>query len=439
MPAPRTPTSRGHQPQRDACSYGTWASETWLERPTSTMAAVHYQALTLSPGVRRASNGDATRGGYAVGVAGFLPIVVPVNHSWPATWPMIWPPRLRALRLDGAAMSQPPGAFWFAYPRALVDVSGALHVVWAEPDAALPEDPRTLRGELPTLRSVWYATLQSGRWDHPQRIYHPGMDLGWSQTEASRLVLDERHGLHVVFVARDSRGEALVHLSAPSASPRHWGSVELRHPGPIVYVDLAAGSDHRLAIAFVSAIALPEPRLNVLFVRQSTDDGATWWPEAVFTAPAEEPAIEPHVFFDRVSALRLQWIRQPLGTFVGGTVWHATVTSPGHRVINALALPDDVVTSGSEAALDSCGTVHLFTKAYMVGGPELRYARATTEGWSTWMRPFAGPGGRVSIVATDSTVHLIWNVHPKMADENSIELSGLAYSTLPVHRARPGP
>jgi hypothetical protein len=348
---------------------------------------------------------------------------------------MTWPPQLRVIRADGAKVGGPSGAFWFAYPRAVTDGAGTLHVMWAEPDTPLPADPRTLRGELPTLRSVWYASLQSGRWSRPQRI-HQGRSLQWGEVGTSRIVVDGDDALHVAFASSDSMGEQVVYLGAPSAPVRRWHSVRLPQIGGVTYVDLAAGSRRRLAIAVVSAVALPEPRVNVLFVRQSTDGGDSWSPEAAFSGPAEEPAIEPHVFFDDVSALRLEWISQPLGSFVGGTVWHATVTSPGHRVINSLRLPSDVMTSGSEAAMDSCGTIHLFTKAYVEGGPELRYARATTDAWSGWMRPFDGAAGRPSIVVADDTVHLVWNVYPTPADATSAELSGLAYSALPVRGAR---
>ena len=86
--------------------------------------------------------------------------------------------------------------------------------------------------------------------------------------------------------------------------------------------------------------------------------------------------------------------------------------------------------------MDACGTVHLFTIAYRQDGNELRYARATSDGWTAWMRPFAQPGGRVSIAANENMVHLIWASHPAASARQDVDLSGVAYSTLPVSRKK---
>lgn len=415
----------------ESCTYGTWTAPTSLDSLRPTMTALHFRTLALSPqpiGNEQSRSGQVA---YVVGVAGFLPLTLSRNILLPATQPITWPPQMRVVRSDGATLERPRGDFWFAYPRAVVDDAGTLHVVWAEPDIPLPSDPRSVNGQVPTLHSVWYAALQSGRWSQPVRIYR-GESLEWDDTRTSQLVRDPENGLGVAFSVADSL-PGIVYLTAPSTPERRWRSTRIRQQTSAGYLDLAAGSDRRLAIVFTAGVAVPEERVDVVFLTRSRDGGRTWSEAAQVSGPTEEPAIEPHVFIDRTAAARLVWVQQPQGSFVGGKLWYVALSDSGRQSTHTLALPVDMMTSHSEAAMDACGTVHLFTIAYRQDGNELRYARATSDGWTAWMRPFALPGGRVSIAASDDTVHLIWSSASVQQDGY---LSGIAYSTLPVSRRR---
>ncbi|HET7188537.1 MAG TPA: hypothetical protein VFI52_10295 [Gemmatimonadaceae bacterium] len=393
------------------------------------MTALQFRTLALS--AMKTAN-QSRQDAYVVGVAGFLPLTLS-RKDLPTTEPITWPPRLRVVRSDGAPIEGPRGDFWFAYPRAVVDASGTLHVLWAEPDLPLPTDPRRLDGQVPTLHSVWYATLRSGSWSRPARVYR-NPSLGWDEISTSRLVRDSENGLHLAFSVSDTT--SVIYLSAPSAPERRWRSIRIRQQSSAGYLDLATGSGQQVAIVFTAGVALPEQRVNVAFLTRSHDGGRTWSEATQVSGPAEEPAIEPHVFIDRLSAVRLVWVQQATSTFVGGKLWHVTLADSGRRSARALALPLNMMTSHSEAILDGCDTVHLFTVAYPEGGAELRYTRTTSNGWTPWMRPFEQPGGRVSIEASEDMVHLVWSSHPRASGPQNPDLSGLAYSTLPVSRKR---
>ena len=418
----------------ESCAYGSWSPPTWLESPRPLMTALHFRSLALSP---QPNSNERSRSGqvpYVVGVAGFLPLTLSRDELLPKSQPITWPPQMRVVRSDGATLERPRGDFWFAYPRAAVDEAGTLHVVWAEPDIPLPSDPRSVNGQVPALHSVWYATLESGQWSQPARIYR-GESLEWDDTRTSQLVRDSENGLGVAFSVADSV-PGIVYLTAPSAPERRWRSTRIRQQTSTGYLDLAAGPGRQLAIVTIAGAAVAEQRVNVVLVTRSRDGGRTWSEAVEVSGPAEEPAIEPHVFFDQTAAARLVWVQQPLTSFVGGKLWHVTLSDSGRQSAHTLALPVDVMTSHSEAAMDACGTVHLFTIAYRQDGNELRYARATSDGWTAWMRPFAQPGGRVSIAANENMVHLIWASHPAASARQDGDLSGVAYSTLPVSRKK---
>ena len=412
--------------RRDTCRYGSWSKPRWLERPTSFLAATRLAAAAVS-GAAPAQGGRASVRApvrYAAGVAGFLAIKFAGSAS-----PTQWPPQLRAIRLDGPSAGGPAGAFWFAYPRAAIDNDGTLHVVWAEPDDKLPTDPALLHGTVPELRSLWHATLHSGTWSPAKRIYR-GERLQWDEVNASRLVVDGRNGLHIAFVGDDSAGPAVVYLRSEGAFWGRWRFATSIRAGPI-YLDLAIDGERRAAIAFVEPALFTLPRPNVLFLTQSFDAGRTWTRPLAVSAPDEDPAIEPHVFLDRDSAVQLEWVQQSLGGFTGGNLWHTVLAETGRRSTSALPLPSNVITSHSQAAIDACGTIHVMTQAYPNGRSELQYARVTSGGWSTWSRPFDGTGAHASLAADGAMVHVVWDLDSRSPVDGAAR-SGLAHATLPV-------
>jgi hypothetical protein len=258
------------------------------------------------------------------------------------------------------------------------------------------------------------------------------MRLEWDDENASRLLVDDRGGLHIAFVADDASGPGVLYLRSDGASSGSWRATKAVHPAGI-YFDLALDPDRRVAIAFVQAGGVSQPRANVLFLTQSSDSGTSWSRPEEISTPDEDPAIEPHVFFDRDQALRVVWVQQSLGAFTGGRVWQATLGDTGRRAATALALPSDVMTSHSQAAIDGCGTIHFMTQWYPHGDSELRYARLTSGSWSGWSRPFDTHGGHASLIADRAAVHVVWNSSSRSPVDGTYR-SGLVHGTLPVSR-----
>lgn len=420
-------TAQPNALRHQVCRYGKWSRPHWLEAPTPLLKAIRFPTAALS----RASSSPViassthSASGYTVGVSGFLA----TQFARPG-WPAQWPPRLRAVRLDGARSQAPSSGFWYAYPRAVVDGAGILHVIWAEPDDKLPTDPRMLNEKLPVLRSLWYVTLSAGKWSRARRIYR-GRGLEWDEVRSTRLIVDDLNGLHVAFVADDTTGPGVTYLRANGQPTRHWRATRVRQMG-VAYLDLSVAERQRVAIAFVSSGGAAPSRANVLFLTQSRDGGNTWTSARAISAPGEDPATEPHVFFDsNLQDVQLEWVQQPIGAFTGGSMWRTTVTATGRRSTTALALPPDVMTAGSQAAIDRCGTLHVFTQAYPNGSSELRYARATADGWTAWSRPFDIPGAHAALAVSAGSLHVVWN-SSAMSTPDSLPISALAHATLPI-------
>lgn len=421
------PTARANSSGGSACRYGGWSEPQLLERPTSLLAATRFpSALAFRPGQASGKRESVQRReGFAVGVAGFLAVEFAGVAS-----PSQWPPQLRALRFDGRSFGSPVGSFWYAYPRSAIDHAGVVHVVWAEPGAALPSDPSTLGGKVPVLQSLWHTTFQAGAWS-PAHLIYRAERIQWDEVRTSRLLVDSNDGLHIAFVADDATGPGVIYLKSEDASWRRWRSARLVSPGPI-YIDLAVEGGRRVAIAFVQAVASPRPRPNVLFLLQSLDAGKNWSRPIEISTPGEDPAIEPHVFVDGHSSLQLEWVQQSAGSFTGGNVWHTVLTTTGRRSTSSLPLPTNVLTSHSQAIIDPCGTVHVMTQAYPHGASELWYARVTLQGWSTWSRPFKGRGAQASLAADGAMVHVVWNVSSR-SPIDSTPRSALVHATLSIH------
>jgi hypothetical protein len=325
----------------------------------------------------------------------------------------------------------PRGGFWYAYPRAAIDDGGTLHVVWGEPDEPLPKTPVKLRGVLPGIRSVWHAAFRAGSWSRAERIYR-GEHLNWDELRTTGLLLDDENRLHVAVSSDGPPRKQVIYLSADGSPTRRWHSTVLDYPPGMVYLDLAVGPRGQAAMAFISGVAAPVARSNVLFLIRSSDGGSSWSPPAAVTTPAEDPAFEPHLFFDRNAELRLVWVQQDEGSFVGGRLWHAAFAGANRGSMTALALPPDVMTSGTRAAIDSCGTVHVFTQAYPHDRAELWYTRLTRDGWSAWSRPLDVAGAHASIVASRAEVHLVWNTSLPPKSPDGVYRSGLVHATLPI-------
>ena len=419
-----------HEVEPHVCTYGQWSDPILVEPATPVLNATRFPALpiaaTSTDGASSLREFDSKP--YVVGVAGYETMHAPPDSSWPATWP----PHLRVLQLGGRQLEVTPGnAHWYAYPRAAMD-GAVLHVIWAEPDTAVPLSRRDVPREEPRFRTLWYAQLRSGNWSQPLRIFR-AMSIKWDPLNASQMVIGGGH-IGVAFAAEDSTSEMLVYLRAAASPTAKWQARVWRFLGPLGYVDMAAGDSGRLAIAFVRAPEPPERGENFLFVTNSTDGGSAWSSPRRISRPTEEPAIEPHVFL-RGTTVNVVWTSQPVGQFTDGVVWTANVNPDGKDIGPHPALPLSGVTNGSRVAVDACGTVHFIVRQYKPRGESIAYVRYDRKGWTAIEYPFEVRVSQPSIAVVGDVVRLVWS----SVDNAAVPRATLMTATLSITPKRGHP
>lgn len=402
------------------CTYGQWAAPASIESTLPALRATRFPTIARAASITRGTRSSSSSR-YVVGVAGYEATALDQEYPWPA----VWPPELRIYDETGKRLSPPAGAHWFAYPRGAVDSRGALHVLWAEPDSAVPR--RSYRGEEPRLHSIWYAQFRNGTWSRPARIFRSRV-VKWDPLSASQLVVDFSGLLSVVFGAEDSTGWTLVHLSAVAADTPRWRARVWRFATPVVYASIATSKVH-LAIAFIRAGDGADERPNVVYVMHMRRGDSGWSSPRAVSQPPQEPAIEPHIFA-RDSVFTVIWTSQPASSFAGGAVWRARLNAEWQAELQG-SLRLEGITNSSSAAIDACGTAHFVVRNYTPAGARLAYARNDHNGWTSVTYPFASVS-HPDLAASGDTLRLIWS----SLNESSLggPTARLMTSILPISR-----
>lgn len=240
------------------------------------------------------------------------------------------PRPLLATRIGGGSLGIPDGGATFFHPRAAVDASGTLHMIWGEPHSQAPAVPPGAPGR-PRLNRLMYARHSAEGWSAAETVY-TGMPL-WHAANNSDLLVDEHGALHVAFTAiRPGAGPVLVHLRS---SPAGWGARDVGADpafaqGPArgaAYPRLALGEGGRVYLAFVAALATESgprvPNANSVFVARSQDGGATWSTPALVSYSGQDQASDPQLLTGAGDTLHLLWGKNLHGGIWAEVVWHA--------------------------------------------------------------------------------------------------------------------
>jgi hypothetical protein len=321
---------------------------------------------------------------------------------------------------DAAPIPPPPGNFAFVFPRAEMGADGALHVVWAEPaDGTRPAPGQDLR--LLKVTSLWHAVYHRGAWSAPRRIWE-GAGVDWQPERGSSLVADRAGGLNLAFSGEDRGGRwTLTYLRWLRGS---WVRSEVGSVAPAGYTDLAVAPGGEVAIVYAAAHAdSGRSHVNALFLTRSTDQGRNWSDHRVIGGPGHWPAYEPRVLIDRGNVVHVTWQRHRAGSSRTGAFWHAATRDGGISWSGYDSLAADGVFSGTQAAMDHAGQIHLVLTAFQNARPELYYAAFGREGWTGPVSLFPG---RMSLqpslrITAGNHLHLAWIAQPP----------GVALSTRP--------
>ena len=290
---------------------------------------------------------------------------------------------LVVLELGGHRLSAPPGAFRFAFPRAIADEGNRLHLLWAEPsDASLPVSSAGWLQQ--KLANVWTATYTAGRgWSQPRTIYQ-GSRLGWRNAVVGTgdITAPPKWALSVVDLGHPGQRQVIVLFHVED------GQMVATVPdetGKAVQSSVAsAGTD--VFLGFIS----PIPRevigpvgsdVNSVYLKVSHDGGRSWNAAMLVSRSGEFPAHGLRTLLSPDGSIHLVW-RQTLARDEGA-IRHVTSADGGRT----WSQPDDLLlapkASGLRAVADPCGRVHVVFEHWEAQTGEAHVDYATwRDGWS---------------------------------------------------------
>jgi hypothetical protein len=286
--------------------------------------------------------------------------------------------------LTGDAIAPPPGQFWFLEPRSIVDESGTLHMVWAEPSASKAQtETRHWFGM--RYGSIWAASRNStGVWTKPVRLDSGEVEWRKSFVDAPLVGPDGR--IHA-FVP--SGGDDLLHIVRDKSG---WRSTRIPNV-PAGYVS-ATRVGQTIVLAIVGADPAPpaatkggrlyQSDVNSVAVLRSSDAGDNWakldWISHSDANPAHNPKI-----LSNGSATTLVWVQNLPGRRAvlrlvqsrdGGKSW----SSP-----QDLLWPSGVISP--QYALDQSGALHVVFEGYPGKTNPQHFSYATWTRQSSWSSP----------------------------------------------------
>jgi hypothetical protein len=407
----------------------------WL-RSTGPEATCRYADWKTPQALPGMSSDKALRAPTVLAL-GADPIVIGTAvPAWPIRrWSERLPERPIVILSSGGDRLAPPPGEWFLEPTAVSDRSGRIHLLWGEPGTRALATPVSLRSYQSLLvESIWYAVYDPRHgWSRATEVYRfPPSRLtrvvsrdGWHGR--TPVVSDSEGRLSIAFTER-GRERAVVLLHGDG---ERW-TVHRLPAMTSSYVDLAAGVDGRLYLAYAGwRSKTPGPPRDVL-VAHSDDGGSTWSTPVAVTEEGGEPVFEPRVRVATDGAVNVLW-RTPVpgktGTGAihivssrnGGTLWSDTQS--------LAVMGEGVFDLELKAVVDRCGATHV---AYQ-SPSGVRYARFDGA-WSRTRRLFTAMRTRDVALALGETgeVDMVWSNFSSSSPRDSLVHFQHLRSTLSV-------
>lgn len=226
-------------------------------------------------------------------------------------------------------VSLPPRTYRFPWlPRAALDSSGTVHVVWASDDSTVNEVPSTA----PT---IWYARFDGRRWTPPVRIAS-GHRYVWDSFTVTQLVMRNRS----LSFAVSTMGEGITFFRAVDGQ---WTS----HPVPLPtgffgYPGIVVLPKGRIVLVVQGGSARVKNGIggSAVFITRSDDDGVTWSAPLLVSKADGEPAFDHQLLIDSNRRLRVLWFRHEDSLGIPGT--QISLTNSSGRVHIAESTDDGI-------------------------------------------------------------------------------------------------
>ncbi len=298
-----------------------------------------------------------------------------VGNDVPLFSDEIVPPNaLSAARIDGAALGHPPGTWNFAYPRAAVDSSGTLHVLWGEPEGLY--EPLPARVWPDEITGIWVASFSAASgWSGGRRLVQ-ARSFDWED----QLVGDISRGADGT-LAVSVLGARRVTRDTPMVLLFREGEWHTRQVNSAVTM-LSSHAALTPKALYVAAIgSLEHSRVTkAVFVHRSDDWGRSW------SSPVQvaEPANGRHLAEVKmlVGADQRPFL---LWTDTGpreSAVRLAVATDSGASWSLATSLELDYAVRSLRATPDRSGTIHIVFEHWGAGGTDGTTSHLDYASWS---------------------------------------------------------
>ena len=306
---------------------------------------------------------------------------------------------LTAWRRGYGSIGAPAKDLVFVSPRASLDATGRLHVLWAEP-AEHGETIPPYQWILLETSSLWTAVYEPQHgWSAPSRIHSGSIDWNWGVTTGA--ISRDAGGSSVIAVPN---GDGALVLALQSG---RWAATALPLSTKPSYLSALSLANRRL-LAVVAADTTQRHDRNSVFLYVQ-DDGGPWRFLRQVQRSGSQPAMEVRLIRGPGGRVHLVWrqmIRQD--HFVIRHVYSddggASFSEPGDL------LPGGIIQS-LVAATDICGELYVAYEDWSEGMNAVRIGSATWNGrWSEQQRLHASyAAGDLELVKrTDGSLMLVF-------------------------------
>ncbi len=278
---------------------------------------------------------------------------------------------LTAWRVGYGSIGAPSSDFVFASPKAVLDASGRLHILWAEPERHGLTIGR-YQWQLLQAASIWTAAYDPrAGWSAPLRI-HSG-PVVWNRVSSGDIY-------------RGRRGELLVAIPTPSDSvllvsfeEGKWRTTTVIANGVAAYTAVASIGGKPLLIVVAGDKSQAHDVNSIFLLHQ--DEGRQWRRWKQLQRSGENGAFEVRLVTDGERGLHMVW-RQALGGSLS-VVRHILSTDGGQSWSAATDLLPGSVIQNLQVAVDRCGRVHVAYEDWAHGPNSVRLGSAIWDhGWS---------------------------------------------------------
>lgn len=300
---------------------------------------------------------------------------------------------LTAWRVGHGSIGAPARDLVFASPKAVLDTTGRLHVLWGEPATKVKEIAPYKWAPL-GISSIWWATYDPRRgWSQPARIYSG--PVAWSDATIGT-VSSEANDKGLVVAPIERGGVLLLELHNGK-----WDVTPIVRNIEPVYASVVALAERRL-LALVAADTPEQDSpggtfydVNSVLLHSEVRRGV-WRPWKRIQRSGEHPAYELAVLQDSRGRVHLVWRQSVRENYF--VIRHVQSDDNG----DSWTEPSDLTPGGTfqklRAIVDACGALHVVYEDWSEGPDAIRIGYAIRE--AEWSSPrLLHPGYVVADVA----------------------------------------